>query len=199
MKNKRGFASPAILMAIVLGLILVGGGAYFVMQKNSSSQTASENNLDNVQTFPTNNNQTQTISQSNQTSKTLTVNVYFGKKNYLSDPTDTLCAHAVSRTVPYTTGVTQAALVELFKGPTVSEKKQGYYGCFFSTNVTVKSVKIENGIATVDFSKEYMEGCGGASSCSQAARNAIKNTLTQFPSIKNIQILIEGTPEGHDA
>ncbi len=40
MKNQQGFVSVAILIAIVLGLIVVGGGAYYVMQKNSPSSTA---------------------------------------------------------------------------------------------------------------------------------------------------------------
>lgn len=132
----------------------------------------------------------------NPTPKTTTFSVYFGKENDSADPTDTLCARAITRTIPYTSAVAQAALVELFKGPTASEKQEGYYSCFFHTDIAIKSIKIENGVATVNFSKEYSEGCGGASSCSQAARNAVRNTLTQFPSVQSVQILIEGAPEG---
>lgn len=36
--KKQGFIGLPILIAIVLGLVVVGGGAYFVMQKNSASQ-----------------------------------------------------------------------------------------------------------------------------------------------------------------
>lgn len=54
MQNQRGFVSAAVLIAIVLGLIVVGGGAYFVMQKQTPSQNTSEN-FDNVPTLPTTN------------------------------------------------------------------------------------------------------------------------------------------------
>lgn len=52
MKNQKGFVSAGILIAIVLGLIVVGGGAYFVMQQNSLSPTPSENNLNTLPTTP---------------------------------------------------------------------------------------------------------------------------------------------------
>jgi spore germination protein GerM len=189
-----------IWIGIVVVIALVAGGWWHV--NKSSAPTASETTQlpttrqnTNVGTQPVVNTQP----AQNQNPKTVTFNVFFGKENDSSDPTSTLCARAIVRIVPYTSATAQAALVELFKGPTASEKQQGYYSCFFHTDVVVKSLKIENGIATVDFSKEYTEGCGGASSCSQAARNAVKNTLTQFPSIKSVKILIEGAPEGHDA
>lgn len=131
--------------------------------------------------------------------KTLDLTVYFSKENDSSDPAGVRCAHAIKRTVPYTTGVARAALTELFKGPFVSEKQQGYYSCIISTDITIRNIEIKDGIAFVDLSKEYTDGCGGASTCSQAARNAITNTLLQFPTIKKVEILIEGVPEGRDA
>ncbi len=71
MQLNKGFVGFSILIAIVLGLIVVGGGAYFVMQKNSPSPTLSDNTLDNSQTLPTTNSQTQTTQQPNtQTSAT---------------------------------------------------------------------------------------------------------------------------------
>jgi hypothetical protein len=36
MKNQRGFVSATVLIAIVLGLVVVGGGAYFVVHQRSS-------------------------------------------------------------------------------------------------------------------------------------------------------------------
>ena len=50
--------SAAILIAIVLGLIVVGGGAYFVIQQNPTSQSVSENQQNNFlpdNTLPTKN------------------------------------------------------------------------------------------------------------------------------------------------
>jgi len=42
MQNQRGFVGVGVLIAIVLGLIVVGGGTYFVMQQKSISQTTSD-------------------------------------------------------------------------------------------------------------------------------------------------------------
>ena len=44
MKNsQKGFIGFPVLIAIVLGLVVVGGGAYFLVHQQSSSQTPSEN------------------------------------------------------------------------------------------------------------------------------------------------------------
>lgn len=53
MKNQKGLVGLPVLIWIVLGLIVVGGGAYYVMHQ-TPSQPVSENNLDNSQTLPTN-------------------------------------------------------------------------------------------------------------------------------------------------
>ena len=42
MKNQRGFVSAAVLIAILVGLAVLGGGAYYFMQQNSPSQVATE-------------------------------------------------------------------------------------------------------------------------------------------------------------
>lgn len=53
MQNKRGFVGIGVLIAILVGLAVLGGGAYFVVQSNQSSQTASENNLNTLPTTQT--------------------------------------------------------------------------------------------------------------------------------------------------
>jgi hypothetical protein len=64
MQTQRGFIGVGLLIAIVLGVIVLGGGAYFVMQQNSPLPTPTENNLDNSQILPTNSQQqTQTNQQ----------------------------------------------------------------------------------------------------------------------------------------
>src|SRR3989344_5868416 len=56
MQNQRGFIGVGLLIAIILGIAVLGGGAYYVMQQQAPTQTASEN-FDNVQALPTTNNQ----------------------------------------------------------------------------------------------------------------------------------------------
>ena len=64
MHNQRGFIGVGVLIAILVGLVVLGGGAYFVVQQQAPSQTASDN-FDNVQTLPTTNNKTQQTQVSN--------------------------------------------------------------------------------------------------------------------------------------
>lgn len=69
MQNQRGFIGVGVVLLIVLGLIVVGGGAYYVGHQ-SASQTATKN-FDNVPTLPTTNNPAQaTTNTSTQTTQT---------------------------------------------------------------------------------------------------------------------------------
>ena len=64
MKNQRGFIGVGVLIAILVGLAVLGGGAYYVMQQQAPTQTASDN-FDNLQQLPTTNNQVQTQTTAN--------------------------------------------------------------------------------------------------------------------------------------
>ena len=57
MQNQRGLVGVGVLIAILVGLLVLGGGAYFVMQQNTPSQTATD--IENLDTLPTTNNQLQ--------------------------------------------------------------------------------------------------------------------------------------------
>ena len=123
-------------------------------------------------------------------SKELKVNVYYPR----NDGTGLL---AVSRTVniekddKYT-----AAMKSLLTG--TKEKGQ--------TNVIPKkaklrSVTVKDGIATVDFSKELQVNFSGGSTGEEMLIGSIVNTLTDFPEVMQVQILIDGasveTLSGH--
>jgi spore germination protein GerM len=57
----------------------------------------------------------------------------------------------------------------------------------------LNSVKInEDGVATVDFSKELQENFPGGDSAEGLLINAVLSTLGQFKSVKTVQILIDG-------
>jgi len=71
MRLQEGFIGLPVLVAILLGLVVVGGGAYFVMQQSTSSQTGSEN-FDTVQTLPTTNIEPQTQPTTNTPAQTQT-------------------------------------------------------------------------------------------------------------------------------
>src|SRR3989344_3731959 len=56
MHNQRGFIGIGVLIAILVGVSILGGGAYYLVEQQTSSQTASQNE----QPLPTTNPQAQT-------------------------------------------------------------------------------------------------------------------------------------------
>ncbi len=69
MKTRQGFVGAGVLMAIILGLIIVGSGVYYFTQRSSPSLVLSENNSDALpiptQTVPTTFNSVSTQTNQN--------------------------------------------------------------------------------------------------------------------------------------
>lgn len=126
------------------------------------------------------------------TQEQMTVKAFF--TNTILDP-EVTCqkVFAVDRQVAKTTGVARSALEELLKGVNESEKSKGYVSNL-NTGITIKSLRIENKIAYVDFDKKIEEGIGGSCRTS-AIRAQIIKTLQQFPTIKDVVISVEGRTE----
>lgn len=65
----------------------------------------------------------------------------------------------------------------------------------------LRSVTVKDSTATVDFSKELEQNFSGGSTGEEMLIGSIVNTLTDFPEIQKVQILIEGasveTLSGH--
>ena len=111
------------------------------------------------------------------------VNVYYARR----DGTGLV---AVSRTVKtekddkYT-----AALQSLLTG--TKEKGQT---TVIPKKAKLRSVTVKGGVATADFSKEMQENFSGGSTGEEMLVGSIVNTLTDFPEVQKVQILIEGAP-----
>ena len=56
----------------------------------------------------------------------------------------------------------------------------------------LRSVTVKDGVATVDFSKELQQNFSGGSTGEEMLVGSIVNTLTEFPEVKSVQILLEG-------
>lgn len=122
----------------------------------------------------------------------MTVKAYFNNSNM--DP-EFSCnkVFPVERLVPKTQAVGRAALGELLKGVTESEKNAGFFTSI-NSGVKIQILTIENGIAKVDFDERLEFQAGG--SCRVAAiRAEITETLKQFPTVKDIIISINGRTE----
>lgn len=118
------------------------------------------------------------------------VKVYFS--NVLKDPNVEHCdaTYPVTRRIVKTQNVAEAALRELVKGPTAQEQSSGSRTTIVPGTV-LRSVKIENGVATADFSDELVYGLGG--SCRvQALISQITQTLKQFEGVDSVKIFVDG-------
>lgn len=76
---------------------------------------------------------------------------------------------------------------ELVKGPT----DKNLYPTM-PEKVAVHSVKLEKGLATVDFSPELKSKHSGGSTGENFTVFSLVDTLTEFPEVTNVQILIDG-------
>ena len=113
------------------------------------------------------------------------------------------------RRVIKTDRIAAAALEELLWGPPVIS--QVGFGTALPTpqdvlrypgrqpdwgpRVTLLGVKIENGVATADFSKE-MKAYGGGSLRVKLIHDQIDQTLKQFSTVREVRIAVEGQTQG---
>jgi len=115
--------------------------------------------------------------------KTTGVILYFADKNgYLV---------ASKKDIPAEAGVARLTLRELCLGPPA---QSGLYPTL-PAGTQLKDISIKNGLARVDFNKNLKTGHKGGSSGELLTVYSIVNTLTQFPAIKEVQILIDGQVE----
>jgi len=81
------------------------------------------------------------------------------------------------------------AILELAKGPRSDSGLEMPVpkGC------GIRSVKVKDGVATIDFSKEFAE-ITGHDDGGQMALRAVVYTASQFPGVKKVEVLVEGQP-----
>ena len=99
----------------------------------------------------------------------------------------------VEREIPKTQAVARAALEELLKGASDSDKKQGFFTSI-NPGVKIQKLVIENGVAKVEFDEQLEFQVGGSCRVS-AIRAQIRETLKQFPTVGEVIISIDGRTE----
>ncbi len=95
---------------------------------------------------------------------------------------------AVTKKITMKEGIARAALEELVKGPGESKKLQSP----IPEGTKVNDINIEDGLCTVDFSKELRDNHWGGSTGEMLTVYSIVDVLTQFPTVEKVQILIDG-------
>ena len=58
----------------------------------------------------------------------------------------------------------------------------------------LRSINLADGLATVDFSREFQTNFAGGDTQSLRTVSAVLRTLGQFPTVDRVQILVEGSP-----
>ena len=81
----------------------------------------------------------------------------------------------------------QAAVEALLAG--TDDKK---LTAVFPKKAKLRKVSVSGGVAKVDFDKNLISGFVGGSTGEEMLVGSLVNTLTEFPEIKKVQILVEG-------
>ncbi|HWR39381.1 MAG TPA: GerMN domain-containing protein, partial [Patescibacteria group bacterium] len=119
-------------------------------------------------------------------SETATVKVYFATKDALY-------------LVPEVRTVTGAGSVSLAKGALeclAAGPKSPELVAVMPAGSAVRDLQIRDGVAYADFNAVLMKKHTGGSTAERLTVVAIVNTLTEFPDIQKVQILVEGKKVG---
>lgn len=93
------------------------------------------------------------------------------------------------RLLPQTTSVARETVTQWLKGPVA---KGTTLQALVPTNTALLDIAIKENIAIVDLSKEFLQPNSKVSP--EVALYGLVNTLTQFGTVKQVQIRIEGKP-----
>ncbi len=124
----------------------------------------------------------------------ITLKVYFSNSEMNPNMQDCSQVYPLERVVVKTSQVAQAALLQLFGGPTGIEEANGYASWFSSQTAGIlESVNIKDGIAYVNLKHDFTSIVSGvSSSCGGAEFLAeMTQTLKQFSTIKDVVFAID--------
>lgn len=97
---------------------------------------------------------------------------------------------SVERSLPSSDTPLADAIASLLKGPTVTEKQKGYTS-LIPPGTRLYSALVKDGIAYLNFSEEFLFNPYGTEGYLGQLKQIVW-TATEFPTVKQVQILIEG-------
>jgi len=121
------------------------------------------------------------------------IKVFFSNPKLPAFDNDCGAGEFVTRKIPSTPAVADAALKQLFAGPTEAEKSKGMEG-IASLGKYYRGVSIRKGVAIVNFrpgAEEHLRVNGPLCMQDQVLAQII-NTLKQFATIKSVEYAING-------
>ena len=105
-------------------------------------------------------------------------------------PNGEIKLNKINRKVQVSGSPLQAVMDVLLEGATPDELNQGYLS-LIPPGTRLKSIRVSDGIATMDFSEEFMFNTFGP----EGMKNQLKQiiyTASEFPTVKAVQFLIDG-------
>lgn len=93
------------------------------------------------------------------------------------------------RTIPKTLSLARETVTQWLRGPAVKENS---VQAAASPATTLLDISVKDGVAIVDLSKEFSQPYAKISP--EVTLYGLANTLTQFPTIKEIKLRVEGKP-----
>jgi germination protein M len=100
---------------------------------------------------------------------------------------------SVQREIPTTPGIALATLRELVDGPSSADEQLiDGISTAVPDETLVLGVNLVDGLATVDLSREFESGGGSLSMFSRLAQ--VIYTVTQFPTVDEVQFALDGQP-----
>jgi len=97
----------------------------------------------------------------------------------------------VSLVLPKVEGPAKQVLSYMVKGGPVEGMLQGGFSAVLPQGTEVKGLLIKNGVATVDFSKEFKTY---DEKDEKRILDAVTRAMTEFSTVKSVQIWVNGTP-----
>lgn len=189
MYMKKSTIRSIIMLGLVAVLVVMVGGGILEkvsldnLPKDKAAQTATQDYTDGSDLEPA--TEASVFEDEKSTEKTATAEKTEVTLYFTSAQGDKLVAE--KRKISTVTGIAKETLQELIKGPTDKKLKKT-----LPEGTKLMDIDVKDGLATVSFSKELHEKHLGGSNGEQITVYSIVNTLTQFPTIQRVQILVDG-------
>lgn len=204
MKKKAALLS--IILVVVFLSVLAGGCAMFqkdaAPDPDETGNNSGEPDGDGSDTTPndetTPGETTPGSEDGKEEERKVKITLYFGDKKAIEDdsPCETGYLSPVVREFPHTTTVLRLALQELIRGPLPGE---GNLVKTLPATVKILDLKIENGVALIDFSSELITDSPGGSLGGSILIQSLVYTATEFPTVKSVLVTVNGETysDGH--
>lgn len=175
-----------VTLMFVIVLFLSGCGASLGVEKgNSGTSGLPMGSPSDLSTEPAPGPSSQPAQSNSPSVQTMSIAVY-----YFKNSPDGIYLIREVHMLEKSEGAARAALNELISGTPLTE---GAYKVL-PEDTKILGVKIEDGLATIDFSKEVLKANVGSEG-EALGISSIVDTLTEFPTIHKVQFTIEGSAE----